>query len=70
MAEIFFTLYTEFIELYKLLKAASLCESGGAAKYAVSQGEVKIDGQIETRKAHKVFKGQRVEFGAQTIFVK
>jgi len=69
MEEIHFTLATDFIELFKLLKAVGLCESGGAAKYAVSQSEVKVDGQIEIRKACKVRKGQRVEFGGQVIFV-
>ena len=64
-----FVLTTEFIELFKLLKATGFCESGGAAKYAVSQAEVKVDGQIETRKACKIRKGQQVEFGGQTICV-
>ena len=69
MEEIHFTLATDFIELFKLLKAVGLCESGGAAKYVVSQSAVKVDGQIEIRKACKVRKGQRVEFGGQVIFV-
>lgn len=69
MEKISFTLTTEFIELFKLLKATGLCESGGAAKHAVSQSEVKIDGQVETRKACKVRKGQQVEFGGETILL-
>jgi len=64
-----FVLTTEFIELFKLLKATGLCESGGMAKHAVSQAEVKVDGQVETRKACKIRKGQQVEFGGQTIIV-
>ncbi len=69
MEEIPFALNAEFIELYKLLKAAGLCESGGAAKYAVEQSEVKVDGQIETRKARKIRKGQSVKFSGRTIIV-
>ena len=69
MEKISFTLATEFIELFKLLKATGLCESGGMAKHAVSQAEVKVDGQVETRKACKICKGQQVEFGGQIIFV-
>ena len=69
MEKISFVLTTEFIELFKLLKAAGLCESGGMAKYAVSQSEVKVDGQVELRKACKIRKGQQVEFGGQIIFV-
>ncbi|MFH1208295.1 MAG: RNA-binding S4 domain-containing protein [Candidatus Omnitrophota bacterium] len=69
MGPISFVLTTEYIELFKLLKVTGLCESGGIAKCAVSQSEVKVDGQVETRKACKVRRGQRVEFGGQTIVV-
>jgi len=69
MEKIPFCLTTEFIELFKLLKVTGLCESGGVAKHAVSQGEVKVDGQVEMRKACKIRKGQRVEFGGETILV-
>ncbi|MFA5168525.1 MAG: RNA-binding S4 domain-containing protein [Candidatus Omnitrophota bacterium] len=69
MNQVSFVLTTEFIELFKLLKATGLCESGGAAKHAVSQSEVKVDGQVETRKACKIRRGQQVEFGGQIIFV-
>ena len=69
MEKISFALSEEFIELFKLLKATGLCESGGAAKYAITQSEVKVDGQVETRKACKICKGQQVEFGGETILV-
>lgn len=69
MDKISFTLTMEFIELFKLLKVTGLCESGGMAKCAVAQSEVKVDGQIETRKACKIRKGQQVEFGGEIIFV-
>ncbi|MFA7255542.1 MAG: RNA-binding S4 domain-containing protein [Candidatus Omnitrophota bacterium] len=69
MEKIPFTLTGEFIELFKLLKATGLCESGGMAKHAVSQSEVKVDGQVETRKACKIRKGQQVELGGETISV-
>ena len=64
-----FILITEYIELFKLLKVTGLCESGGMAKCAVSQSEVKVDGEVETRKACKIRRGQRVEFGGETIVV-
>jgi ribosome-associated protein len=70
MNPISFVLTTEYIELFKLLKVTGLCESGGMAKCAVSQSEVKVDGQVETRKACKIRRGQRVEFSGQTIYVK
>ena len=67
MNEIIFSLSDEFIELYKLLKVTGLCESGGMAKCAVSQSAVKVDGVVETRKACKIRKGQRVEYAGQVI---
>ena len=69
MKEISFMLTTEFIELFKLLKVTGLCESGGMAKCAVSQSAVKVDGQIETRKACKIRRGQGVEYDGQRILV-
>lgn len=68
MEKIPFVLTSEFIELFKLLKVTGLCESGGAAKCAVLEGKVKVDGQVETRKACKIRRGQQVEFDGQVIF--
>lgn len=69
MDPISFSLTTEYIELYKLLKVTGLCESGGMAKCAVAQSAVKVDGQIEMRKACKIRKGQRVEYAGEMILV-
>ncbi|HNX68021.1 MAG TPA: RNA-binding S4 domain-containing protein [Candidatus Omnitrophota bacterium] len=69
MAETSFILQGEFIELNKLLKVCGLCESGGMAKQAIAQGCVKVDGQIELRKAFKVRQGMRVEYAGHTIVV-
>ena len=69
MEKISFTINSEFIELFKLLKVTGLCDTGGVAKCVVSQSEVKVDGQVETRKACKIRKGQQVEFGGQIIVV-
>ena len=69
MEEIPFTLTTEYIELFKLLKATGLCESGGMAKHAIAEAQVKVDGRTETRKACKIRHGQSVEFDGQGIRV-
>jgi len=65
-----FTLQTEYIELYKLLKVMNLCGSGGEAKYFISEGQVQVDGEIELRKACKIRGGQCVEFDGQKILLK
>ena len=58
-----------YIELCDLLKIAGLCESGGSAKVFISQGEVKVDGTIDTRKRAKIKPGQVVEFQGKKIRV-
>ena len=65
-----FTIGEGHIELIKLLKAAGLCQSGGAAKVAVEQGLVEVDGEIEYRKRRKIRDGQKVNFSGESILVK
>ena len=60
---------TDFINLCDLLKALSLVESGGQAKFAIANGEVHVDGELETRKRKKIRAGQNVSFAGQQIKV-
>jgi len=69
MSETTFTLKTEFIELFKLLKATGVCDSGGRAKLAITESQVTVDGVIETQKGRKIRPGQRVEYNGQIILV-
>jgi ribosome-associated protein len=61
---------SEPIELYKLLKFASLLSSGGEAKLAIENGDVLVNGELETRKRKKIFSGDSVTFDGQTITAK
>lgn len=63
----FFRVRGEFIQLDQLLKAAGLCQSGGAAHAAVEAGEVLVDGVCERRKRAKLRAGQSVVFAGQRI---
>ena len=56
-----------FIELHKLLKVSNLTYSGAEAKQMISEGLVKVDGIIETRKRKKVLNTQIVEFEKNRI---
>ncbi len=56
-----FELNGDYIELIKLLKVTGICQTGGHAKMVVSEGEVKVDGELELRKKKKIRKGQIVE---------
>ena len=57
----------EHIQLDQLLKAAGLVDSGGAAHAAVEQGQVRVDGALETRKRAKLRPGQTVRFAGVEI---
>ncbi len=59
----------EFISLCDLLKKAGLCQTGGMAKAFISEGMVKVDGEIELKKRCKIRAGQRVVFEGQEIIV-
>ncbi len=59
----------EFILLQALLKAANLCGTGGNAKVAIVDGEVKVDGEIETRRGKKIRAGQVVTYKGESVKV-
>ena len=56
-----FALRGEYVALCDLLKLAGVAQSGGQGKLMVADGEVKVDGVLETRKAAKIRAGQVVE---------
>ncbi|MCX6181962.1 MAG: RNA-binding S4 domain-containing protein [Bacteroidetes bacterium] len=60
----------EYIELNALLKILGLVESGGHAKVVIDNGEVKVDGQTETRKRKKLRNGEKVEYSGNIIHIK
>lgn len=59
----------DYIELCDLLKVTGLCSSGGEAKYLIAEGEVRVDGAVETRKRCKIRSGQTVAFAGKTLRV-
>ncbi|MDP3842501.1 MAG: RNA-binding S4 domain-containing protein [Oxalobacteraceae bacterium] len=69
MQKLSFTLDGEYVELNQLLKLSGICDSGGAGKILVAQGNVSVDGQIELRKTCKIRAGQVVSLGDVRIHV-
>ncbi len=67
MQELNFDLDKEFIELNKLLKILALVESGGQANAVISEGYVRYNGEVDTRKRLKLRKGDLVEFNDTQI---
>ncbi len=62
-----FHLDREFVELNVLLKLLAFAPSGGAAKAMIAAGEVRVDGEVETRKARKLRGGQVVRLADEEI---
>ena len=60
---------TEYIKLDALLKFAALVSSGGEAKTVVSEGLVKVNGEVCTMRGKKLRAGDRVEFGGRTVVI-
>ena len=60
----------EFIPLNALLKMVNVAESGGQANMFITDGEVSVDGEIETAKRKKMRVGQIVTVFDETIEVK
>lgn len=52
---------SDFIKLDSLLKLANLVMSGGEAKLLIMDGQVKVNGELETRRGRKLYAGDRVE---------
>ena len=64
-----FKLKDEFIKLGQFLKATGLVESGVEAKIVIQDGEVKLNGAVETQRGKKVVAGDVVSFDGKQIKV-
>lgn len=60
----------DFIKLGQALKAAGLVESGVEAKFAIQDGLVKVNGQVELQRGKKLISGDIVEFDGETVRIK
>ena len=60
---------TPFIKLQDLLKFAGAVDTGGEAKLAVQQGEVKVNGETCTMRGRKLRPGDRAELPGLALVV-
>lgn len=60
----------DFIKLGQAIKAARLVESGVEAKIVIQDGEVKVNGVVETQRGKKLFGGEVVEYNGSSILIK
>lgn len=60
-------LKSEFIKLGQAIKAANLVEDGVEAKYAIQNGLVKVNGEVDIRRGRKLYEGDIVTFEGTDI---
>jgi ribosome-associated protein len=58
------------IELCQFIKFGGLADSGGAAKQLISEGAVRVNGDVELQKRKQLGVGDRVTLHGQTIVVR
>ena len=63
------TIKDEFIKLGQALKLAGVVEDGVEAKYAIQDGLVEVNGEVDTRRGRKVYEGDVITFENQEIVV-
>ena len=57
----------EFIKLGQALKAANLVVDGVEAKYVIQDGEVLVNGEVDTRRGRKLYDGDVISFHGEEI---
>ena len=57
----------EYIQLNQLLKATGLVGTGGEAMIRIDEGNVKVNGAVETKRRKKIRIGDKVEYLTNTI---
>lgn len=57
------------IKLDSFMKWQNLVETGGQAKLLIQNGEVRVNGKIETRRGRKLLNGDTVTFRGKTLTV-
>ena len=60
----------EPVELYKILKFEGLVASGGEAKLLIGDGQVMVNGEVETRRRRKMLNADVIEFRGERLQLK
>lgn len=60
---------TKIIRLGQFLKIANVVATGGEAKLRIQHGDVKVNGEVETRRGRQLQAGDAVEIAGQILMV-
>ena len=63
------TIRDDFIKLGQALKMAGLVRDGVEAKAVITEGLVTVNGEVDTRRGRKVYKGDTIAFDGNEIKV-
>lgn len=61
---------TDFIKLDALLKYASVAMTGGEAKIYITEGLIRVNGEICTMRGKKIYPGDVVTFENEELIIK
>lgn len=62
-------IHDEYIRLGQAMKLAGLVQSGVEAKIVIQNGEVKVNGEVETRRGRKLRPGDTASFDGKEFTV-
>lgn len=57
----------DYIKLGQALKAAGLVESGVEAKIVIQEGQVRVNGDVETQRGKKLTGGEVISYNGEEI---
>jgi ribosome-associated protein len=60
----------EPVELYKILKFEGLATTGGEAKLFIGDGQVLVNGAVETQRRKKIVDGDIIDFRGERLQVR
>ncbi len=59
----------EFIKLGQALKLSGIAENGADAKELIAEGKILVNGEIETRRGRKLYKGDVFSYDGSDVKV-
>ena len=59
----------EFIKLGQALKAVNMVGSGVEAKIVIQNGDVQVNGEVDTRRGKKLYDGDTFTYQGETVKV-
>ncbi|HAP34327.1 MAG: RNA-binding S4 domain-containing protein [Lachnospiraceae bacterium] len=62
-----YKIHDDFIKLGQALKVAGYVDDGVEAKLVIQNGEVTVNGEVDTRRGRKLVPGDVVEYDGKTL---